>query len=365
MPPPVSPSANHWSIKALSRPWRSAPTVRPSSPAAKIELRGSGTPPRAGPSADRWSIKVLSGLWRSAPTEGPSSPAAKIEPRGSGIRHESARRQTAGASRLCPGCGVQPGRQVHPHLHCRRDATALGIPGTPDDLPRLSTWVETLRAWSWMIRGLSTSWTLPPGDSDATDSTNWAANHPRIPRGCSTRSCSALTRPPASSPGGAETLGGGRLRRARLRDRSAPYRPRATGIPGRLPGPLTPEKAAVEFAKSLELLPEGREFDSPRSMMILESHRGTGRTRGSWSCGRTRGSSGRPRAIPRLAKPVGTGRRRLRPGIGSAPPESEEWFEHACLRLIVGDKEGYRTFVQEMQPREGKPRSTRRVHSGS
>src|SRR5947209_7914029 len=25
-------------------------------------------------------------------------------------------------------------------------------------------------------------------------------------------------------------------------------------------------------------------------------------------------------------------------GIASAPPDSEEWFEHACLRLIVGDQ---------------------------
>jgi tetratricopeptide (TPR) repeat protein len=40
-------------------------------------------------------------------------------------------------------------------------------------------------------------------------------------------------------------------------------------------------------------------------------------------------------------------------GISSAPPDSEEWFEHACLRLIVGDKEGYRKFVQEMRRREG------------
>src|SRR5262249_12461758 len=41
-------------------------------------------------------------------------------------------------------------------------------------------------------------------------------------------------------------------------------------------------------------------------------------------------------------------------GIESAPPESEEWFEHACLRLIVGDREGYRKFVQEMRRREGR-----------
>jgi hypothetical protein len=40
-------------------------------------------------------------------------------------------------------------------------------------------------------------------------------------------------------------------------------------------------------------------------------------------------------------------------GIASAPRDSEEWFEHACLRLIIGDKDGYRTFVQEIVRREG------------
>jgi tetratricopeptide (TPR) repeat protein len=40
-------------------------------------------------------------------------------------------------------------------------------------------------------------------------------------------------------------------------------------------------------------------------------------------------------------------------GITSAPPTSQEWFEHACLRLIVGDEEGYRAFVREMRRREG------------
>ena len=40
-------------------------------------------------------------------------------------------------------------------------------------------------------------------------------------------------------------------------------------------------------------------------------------------------------------------------GIVSAPPDSEEWFEHACLQLIVGDRAGYRSFVREMARREG------------
>ncbi len=41
-------------------------------------------------------------------------------------------------------------------------------------------------------------------------------------------------------------------------------------------------------------------------------------------------------------------------GIASAAPNSEEWFEHACLRLIVGDRVGYRAFIREMSRREGR-----------
>src|SRR5262249_7476718 len=34
--------------------------------------------------------------------------------------------------------------------------------------------------------------------------------------------------------------------------------------------------------------------------------------------------------------------------------DSEEWFEHACLRLIVGDRAGYLSFVQDICLREGR-----------
>ena len=43
-------------------------------------------------------------------------------------------------------------------------------------------------------------------------------------------------------------------------------------------------------------------------------------------------------------------------GITSAPPDSEEWFEHACLRLIVGDNEGYRASVREIAAPRGSDR---------
>src|SRR5262249_19050296 len=41
-------------------------------------------------------------------------------------------------------------------------------------------------------------------------------------------------------------------------------------------------------------------------------------------------------------------------GMLSAPPGGEEWYEHACLRLIVGDDEGFRAVVREMQRHEGR-----------
>ena len=66
-------------------PWRSAPTARPSSPAARTRRRGSGTRPRAGPSASHWQHRGL------------------------------------GQCR-----GVQPRRQGRPHRQRGQDGAALG-----------------------------------------------------------------------------------------------------------------------------------------------------------------------------------------------------------------------------------------------
>ena len=52
------------------------------------------------------------------------------------------------------------------------------------------------------------------------------------------------------------------------------------------------DEAAVDFARELELLPEGRRWDSPRSERALALARWGARTPGSWSCGPTMGSSG-------------------------------------------------------------------------
>jgi WD40 repeat protein/serine/threonine protein kinase/tetratricopeptide (TPR) repeat protein len=112
--------------------------------------------------------------------------------------------------------------------------------------------------------------------------------------------------------------------------------------------------AAADFAQELDLLSPDRFWRSARSTRALEMARWApayeallklrpddghlwcvrGRffaLRGEWE-----------RAAADFAR-----------GIASAPPDSEEWFEHACLRLIVGDREGYRAFVQEMRQREG------------
>ena len=114
------------------------------------------------------------------------------------------------------------------------------------------------------------------------------------------------------------------------------------------------DEAAVDFARELELLRKGRIWNDPRSvkalvlakwdrayarLLLLRPDDGQ-----LWS---VRGRYHALRSHWDLAAAD------FARGITSAPPESEEWFEHACLRLIVGDKEGYRGFVQEIQRRAG------------
>jgi tetratricopeptide (TPR) repeat protein len=114
------------------------------------------------------------------------------------------------------------------------------------------------------------------------------------------------------------------------------------------------DEAAVDFARELEFLPEGRRWDSPRSVRALalaRSDRAYDRLMELrpddgqlWSVrGRYHALRGRwDLAAADFAR-----------GITSAPSDSEEWFEHACLRLIIGDGDGYRAFVHEMRRREG------------
>jgi WD40 repeat protein/tetratricopeptide (TPR) repeat protein/tRNA A-37 threonylcarbamoyl transferase component Bud32 len=114
------------------------------------------------------------------------------------------------------------------------------------------------------------------------------------------------------------------------------------------------ENDPAGFSKALEVLPEGRSWQSPRSEMILEMAR-SGRTYARLlelrpNDGHLWTGRGRYYALRSQWDQAAADFAR---GIASAPPESEEWFEHACLRLIVGDQAGYRTFVQEMRRSAG------------
>jgi tetratricopeptide (TPR) repeat protein len=106
------------------------------------------------------------------------------------------------------------------------------------------------------------------------------------------------------------------------------------------------DEAAADFARELELMPKGRKWDTPRSWRALELARWDKAYArllelrpddGQLWCVR-----GRYYALRSHWEQAAADFAR---GIASAPPESEEWFEHACLRLIVGDHQGYRSFV--------------------
>jgi tetratricopeptide (TPR) repeat protein len=114
------------------------------------------------------------------------------------------------------------------------------------------------------------------------------------------------------------------------------------------------DEAAADFARELELLPTGRRWDEPRSVRalalahwdrayarLLELRPDDGQlwsVRGRYYALRDRWDL----AAADFAR-----------GIKSASPDIEEWFEHACLRLIVGDNEGYQATVREIQRRAG------------
>jgi WD40 repeat protein/Flp pilus assembly protein TadD len=112
------------------------------------------------------------------------------------------------------------------------------------------------------------------------------------------------------------------------------------------------EKAAADFATALDLEPGDRTWPSSRIRWILEL---VSRDQLYARLLQLRPDDGR----------LWTGRARyyalrngwdqaagdLARGVESAPPDSEEWFEHACLRVLVGDREGYRRLVRSMQQR--------------
>jgi WD40 repeat protein/serine/threonine protein kinase/tetratricopeptide (TPR) repeat protein len=115
------------------------------------------------------------------------------------------------------------------------------------------------------------------------------------------------------------------------------------------------DEAAADFARELDLLPHDRGWRTTagqRALTLARSDQVFGRLlelrpeNGELWCARGRYHALRGRwgqAAADFAR-----------GVLSAPADSQEWFEHACLRLIVGDRAGYRSFVQDIGLREGR-----------
>jgi tetratricopeptide (TPR) repeat protein len=115
------------------------------------------------------------------------------------------------------------------------------------------------------------------------------------------------------------------------------------------------DEAAVDFAQELELLPADRRWQSPRSrraLALAQWDRAYARLLelrpddGQLWCARGR-YYGLRNKWDQAAADVAR-------GVQTAAPNSEECFEHACLRLIVGDNPGYRAFVQDLQHGAGR-----------
>jgi tetratricopeptide (TPR) repeat protein len=121
------------------------------------------------------------------------------------------------------------------------------------------------------------------------------------------------------------------------------------------------DQAAADFARAIELLPRDRFFASPRSRLILElaSHERVfsalleaqpndgqlwiGRGRYHALCDRWR------RAAADYAR-----------GIEPVPtPGMQEYYEYACLLLLVGDKERYRGLIQTLVDQVDKTKDPR------
>jgi WD40 repeat protein/tetratricopeptide (TPR) repeat protein len=114
------------------------------------------------------------------------------------------------------------------------------------------------------------------------------------------------------------------------------------------------DEAAGDFARELDLLPADRNWNTQRSQRALalaqwdQSYARLLAMRpddGHLWCVR-----GRFRALRGFWQEAAADFAR---GVSSAPANSEEWFEHACLRLIIGDYSGYRAVVRELERRAG------------
>jgi tetratricopeptide (TPR) repeat protein len=114
-------------------------------------------------------------------------------------------------------------------------------------------------------------------------------------------------------------------------------------------------EAADDFAHELELSPKDRIWSSSRSRRALELARWD---RAYARLLELRPDDGQLRCVRgryfALRDHWDQAAADFARGVPSAPPESEEWFEHACLRLIVGDDQGYRALVREIGRRAGR-----------
>jgi WD40 repeat protein/tetratricopeptide (TPR) repeat protein len=223
----------------------------------------------------------------------------------------------------------------------------------PDDLPRLKAWVETLT-------GLELN---EQSGIRVLDSPAWTERRRRLRQmgGPPDTAQDPLLDPIVFGPHPtvrAQSL----VKQGRLSDAEAAFTEAA-----RARGSLSTvwihrgkyyitrskwDRAAADFANALDLEPGDRTWPSSRIRWILElvpSDRVYARLLelrphdGRLWTGRGRYYALRSRwdqAAGDLAR-----------GIESAPPDSEEWFEHACLRMLVGDREGYRRLVRAMQQR--------------
>ncbi len=226
----------------------------------------------------------------------------------------------------------------------------------PDDIPRLAAWVET-------ASGLELD---EEGSVRILDNAAWRRRRERL---------NQLGGPPPTPPVNVQDpvlFGPDPTARARAwaerkrwalaeaafgeAVRARPYNSSVWAERGRFfAGHDQPERAAADFAQALALLPPDRYWRSPRSQMIVELPRWDQAYAkllelkpddGDLWVGRGRYAALRSRWDQAAAD--------FARGIASAAPDSEEWFEHACLRLIVGDRVGYRAFIREMSRREGR-----------
>jgi tetratricopeptide (TPR) repeat protein/tRNA A-37 threonylcarbamoyl transferase component Bud32 len=121
------------------------------------------------------------------------------------------------------------------------------------------------------------------------------------------------------------------------------------------------DQAVAEFARAIDLLPNERFFASPRSRLIVEL------------AGHERVFSALLQARPE-DKPLWIGRGRhhaLRDrwrqaaadyarGMEAVPlPDTQEYYEYACLLLLIGDKERYQSLIQTLRDQLEKTKDPR------